>query len=304
MKRLFALKKQPLTRREVVARRQADAEKDVNVNTQSYRRNRTLNSRETASPMETSERLETHRLIKRRRKITRSLFGVVCGIVGVLSLLFQLTIYMSIQTPDAQSAKNAEKYEAVLNDYYTTRPAERFRFFLNSNDLTTFFLDKAPEVKTVRIEGNFLAKSTVKLIFRQPVAQWSSGEKTYFVDDSGVTFEQNYFDSPTVSVKDESGIPTESGQEVINRQFLSFLGQAVHAFSQNNIAVSEAVLPAHTVRQVWFRLEGYPSVIRMTVDREAMAQVKQAVITVHQLSNRGERPSYIDVRVDQRSFYK
>lgn len=302
MKRLFTPKKQSLTRREVVARRRAEVEKDVN--TQSYRRNRTLNSRETASPMETSERLETHRLIKRRRKITRSLLGVACGMVGVLVLLFQLTIYLSLQTPDARSAENAEKYRAVLNEYYTARPAERFRFFLNSNDLKNFFLEKAPEVKTVRIEGNFLAKSTVKLTFRQPVAQWSSAEKVYFVDDSGVTFEQNYFTSPSVAVKDESGIPTESGQEVINRQFLSFLGQAVHAFSQNDITVSGVILPAHTVRQVWFQLEGYPYIVRMTVDRGAMAQVKQAVITIHQMSNRGERPSYIDVRVDQRSFYK
>lgn len=302
MKRLFTPKKQSLTRREVVARRRAEVEKDVN--TQSYRRNRTLNSRETASPMETSERLETHRLIKRRRKITRSLLGVACGMVGVLVLLFQLTIYLSLQTPDARSAENAEKYRAVLNEYYTARPAERFRFFLNSNDLKNFFLEKAPEVKTVRIEGNFLAKSTVKLTFRQPVAQWSSAEKVYFVDDSGVTFEQNYFTSPSVAVKDESGIPTESGQEVINRQFLSFLGQAVHAFSQNDITVSGVILPAHTVRQVWFQLEGYPYIVRMTVDRGAMAQVKQAVVTIHQMSNRGERPSYIDVRVDQRSFYK
>lgn len=302
MKRLFTPKKQSLTRREVVARRRAEVEKDVN--TQSYRRNRTLNSRETASPMETSERLETHRLIKRRRKIMRSLLGVACGMVGVLVLLFQLTIYLSLQTPDARSAENAEKYRAVLNEYYTARPAERFRFFLNSNDLKNFFLEKAPEVKTVRIEGNFLAKSTVKLTFRQPVAQWSSAEKVYFVDDSGVTFEQNYFTSPSVAVKDESGIPTESGQEVINRQFLSFLGQAVHAFSQNDITVSGVILPAHTVRQVWFQLEGYPYIVRMTVDRGAMAQVKQAVVTIHQMSNRGEQPSYIDVRVDQRSFYK
>lgn len=302
MKRLFTPKKQSLTRREVVARRRAEVEKDVN--TQSYRRNRTLNSRETASPMETSERLETHRLIKRRRKITRSLLGVACGMVGVLVLLFQLTIYLSLQTPDARSAENAEKYRAVLNEYYTARPAERFRFFLNSNDLKNFFLEKAPEVKTVRIEGNFLAKSTVKLTFRQPVAQWSSAEKVYFVDDSGVTFEQNYFTSSSVAVKDESGIPTESGQEVVNRQFLSFLGQAVHAFSQNDITVSGVILPAHTVRQVWFQLEGYPYIVRMTVDRGAMAQVKQAVVTIHQMSNRGERPSYIDVRVDQRSFYK
>ena len=154
------------------------------------------------------------------------------------------------------------------------------------------------------MEGDFLARSAVKLTFRQPVAQWSSGDKIYFVDDSGVTFEQNYFAAPTVAVHDESGLPTRGGQEVINRQFLSFLGQAVSEFSQHKMNVSEVILPANTVRQVWFKVEGREIQIRMTVDRSAQAQVKQAIATLSYLDNNGAKPGYIDVRVDQRSFYK
>jgi hypothetical protein len=136
------------------------------------------------------------------------------------------------------------------------------------------------------------------------VAQWSSGDKIYFVDDSGVTFEQNYFAAPTVAVRDESGLPTRGGQEVINRQFLSFLGQAVSEFSQHKMNVSEVILPANTVRQVWFKVEGRETQIRMTVDRSAQAQVKQVIATLNYLDNNGAKPGYIDVRVDQRSFYK
>ena len=222
----------------------------------------------------------------------------------VVFLLFQLTIDISIQTPDMKSSNSSKKYVAALNEYYSAHPAERFRFFLNNNDLKQFFLQKAPEVKNIRIEGDFLVRSAVKLTFRQPVAQWSSGGKVYFVDDGGVTFEQNYFDTPAVAVRDESGLPTRGGQEVINRQFLSFLGQAVSAFAQYKIKVSEATLPASTVRQVWFKVEGRATQVRMTVDRSAQSQVKQAIITLEYLGKTGSAPEYIDVRVDQRSFYK
>lgn len=303
MKFGFLKKKEPkLTRREIAARRQAEIYDDIPA--QSYRRNRMLNSRQTASPMETSERLEAHRLIKKRRKASRRFFGAVCGLAVVLYLLSQLTINISVQTPDPKSSGNAAKYIKILNDYYASRPAERFRFFLDHNSLINFFLQQAPEVKTIRIEGESLASSSVKLQFRQPVAQWSSGSKVYFVDESGVTFEQNYFDAPTVAVKDESGIPAKSGQEVINRQFLSFLGQAVSLFTQNNLKVSEATLPAGTVRQVWFKVDGRDYYIRMTVDRAAEPQVKQAIITIKHLDGQGITPAYIDVRVDQRSFYR
>lgn len=304
MKLPFSKKKSEsnLSRREIAARRQAKIYEDLP--TQSYRRNRTLNSRQTISPLEASERLEAHELVKKRRSVARRLFMTAVGLAIIVSLLFQLTIDISIQTPDMKSSNSSKKYVAALNEYYSAHPAERFRFFLNNNDLKHFFLQKAPEVKNIRIEGDFLARSAVKLTFRQPVAQWSSGGKVYFVDDGGVTFEQNYFDAPAVAVRDESGLPTRGGQEVINRQFLSFLGQAVSAFAQYKIKVSEATLPASTVRQVWFKVEGRATQVRMTVDRPAQSQVKQAIIVLEYLGKTGSVPEYIDVRVDQRSFYK
>lgn len=304
MKLPFSKKKSEsnLSRREIAARRQAKIYEDLP--TQSYRRNRTLNSRQAISPLEASERLEAHELVKKRRSVARRLFMTAVGLAIIVFLLFQLTIDISIQTPDMKSSNSSKKYVAALNEYYSAHPAERFRFFLNNNDLKQFFLQKAPEVKNIRIEGDFLARSAVKLTFRQPVAQWSSGGKVYFVDDGGVTFEQNYFDAPAVAVRDESGLPTRGGQEVINRQFLSFLGQAVSAFAQYKIKVSEATLPASTVRQVWFKVEGRATQVRMTVDRSAQSQVKQAIIALEYLGKTGSVPEYIDVRVDQRSFYK
>lgn len=304
MKLPFSKKKSEsnLSRREIAARRQAKIYEDLP--TQSYRRNRTLNSRQAISPLEASERLEAHELVKKRRSVARRLFMTAVGLAIIVFLLFQLTIYISIQTPDMKSSNSSKKYVAALNEYYSAHPAERFRFFLNNNDLKQFFLQKAPEVKNIRIEGDFLARSAVKLTFRQPVAQWSSGGKVYFVDDGGVTFEQNYFDAPAVAVRDESGLPTRGGQEVINRQFLSFLGQAVSAFAQYKIKVSEATLPASTVRQVWFKVEGRATQVRMTVDRSAQSQAKQAIIALEYLGKIGSVPGYIDVRVDQRSFYK
>ncbi len=304
MKLPFSKKKSEsnLSRREIAARRQAKIYEDLP--TQSYRRNRTLNSRQAISPLEASERLEAHELVKKRRSVARRLFMTAVGLAIIVFLLFQLTIDISIQTPDMKSSNSSKKYVAALNGYYSAHPAERFRFFLNNNDLKQFFLQKAPEVKNIRIEGDFLARSAVKLTFRQPVAQWSSGGKVYFVDDGGVTFEQNYFDAPAVAVRDESGLPTRGGQEVINRQFLSFLGQAVSAFAQYKIKVSEATLPASTVRQVWFKVEGRATQVRMTVDRSAQSQVKQAIIALEYLGKTGSVPEYIDVRVDQRSFYK
>jgi hypothetical protein len=95
-----------------------------------------------------------------------------------------------------------------------------------------------------------------------------------------------------------------AGQEVINRQFLSFLGQAVSAFKKEQVVVTEVVLPVETVRQVLFQLEGRPYPVKMTIDRGATAQVAEAMKAMRHLDAQGVSPQYIDVRVDQRVFYR
>ena len=226
---------------------------------------------------------------------------MILAVLVVLVLLsFQLSLSISIQTPDTASGQQAATYKKVLTDYYASRPAERFKPFLNQDALHQYFLSHAPEVKTVRIETFGAGMATAKLTFRQPLAQWSSGEKTYFVDESGVTFERNYFAPPKLTVKDQSGAPLSGGQEVVNQRFLSFLGQAVSQFTKNNLSVSEI----DTVRQVLFLIEGKGYAVKMTVDRAAVAQVEQAIKAMRFIDERRLRPEYLDVRVDQRVFYK
>lgn len=300
---VFGKKSEP-SRRSVVAKRQSELRGDDLLSAKSYLKNRTLNSRHTASPAETSERLESHKLANKRRRLVRHLTWVLCIIALVIVILWQSVLVITPVTPQGIKDNESQNYASILKSYYGDRPIERLRFMIDQNSLKSYFLTHAPEVKTIRIEGIGIAKAQVKLTFRQPVVQWSSAGVTYFVDDEGVTFEKNYFEAPSVTVRDESGVPAEAGQEVINRQFLSFLGQGVSAFKKNDMIVSEVILPENTVRQVMFVLEGRNYPIKMTIDRGANAQVAQAIKTIGYLDGRGGSLQYIDVRVNQRTFYK
>ena len=303
--KLFNISKKPnSSRRVVAAKRQAQLRGEDAPSPQSYQRNRMLNSRQTATPAETSERLATHKLVDQRRRLMRHLAWVLLVGVLVFVVLWESVLSAIIATPQALKMEDSQRYATVLDSYYNDRPAERLRFLMDESTLRTYFLAHAPEVKSVRLEGNSLAKAQLKLTFRQPIAQWASAGVTYFVDGDGVTFEKNYFSPPAVTVRDESGVATTAGQEVINRQFLSFLGQSVAAFKKDGIIVTEAILPIDTVRQVMFQLEGRAYLVKMTLDRGASAQVAQAIAAIRYLDTQAASPQYIDVRVDQRVFYK
>ena len=300
----FLKKKQVPNRRQIAAARQAELQDDTALHT-AYRRNQMLNTRHTATPVETSERTVQHQITDRRRRMTKRLGMLFVGGALLVALLWQLAIGISVQTPDAASAKEADRYIAVLRQYYSARPLERLRFLLDGQALVAFFATHAPEVKSVRVEGSGLATAALKLTFREPIAQWSAGGKELFVDADGITFATSYSATrPAIVVKDLSGASAAAGQEVVNARFLSFLGQVVAHFKHHGLTVTEVSLPAGTVRQIAFTLEGKPYSVHMTVDRTAEAQVGQAMKAIHHLDAQGSRPSYIDVRVDQKVFYR
>ena len=175
MKLPFSRAKSTLaTRREIAARRQAALINEDSSFETAYRRNRNLNTRHTASPVETSERTIQHAKSRRRRTRWIILLSSALVLIVIGLLAWQCTVTVSVQTPDAASAKEADRYHRLIDEYLSVRPAERFLFVLNHQSLASFFLEKAPEVKTVRLEADQLARPRLKLTFRQPVVQWTS----------------------------------------------------------------------------------------------------------------------------------
>ena len=293
-----------LSRREIIARRrQAVSDIESGASTEGFRRNRNISR--TQERKADSDRQAWHDLRVKRRKLSAWLIGIVLSVIILLILLMQLIATIVAQAPSPIANTDSNVYTGVLEDYLRERPIERLRFLVRQDSLEEFFSTRAPEVATVKVVGTpQLATASLQLTFRQPVAQWASDTTTYFVDGSGVTFERNHFDPPAIAVKDNSNIDIEAGQEVLDRRFLSFLGHVVSGFTDNSMKVQEILLPDGMLRQVDVRLEGKPYFVRMTIDRDAAAQVGEAMHAIGYMDGRGMSPEYIDVRVDQRVFYK
>ncbi len=301
---LFGRKKpEELSRRELVAqRRSAASNESQQASASSFKRSRTLSRLKQAD--RPSERQAAWDLRKQRRRILTMLGAASLGIGLVVFLLSQLSASVVVAGPDGER-EHYSQYEDILNEYFATRPLERLRFMVDQPALQGFFIERASEVQSVRIVGgDSIGKGLLRVSFRQPIVQWSSADRSYFVDGSGVTFEKNYFDAPGISVEDQSGLPPELGQESVNSRFLSFLGQAVSLLSQQGIEVGGIVLPQDTIRQVEIHLLNRPYRIKLTIDRGVEAQVQEAVHAIAFIEQRGLAPEYIDVRVDQRVFYR
>lgn len=271
-----------------------------------FRRNQTLSSYRHNTPEE-SERQKAHHLALQRRKLG-SIFAIVsAAAILLLLLLWQLVAQVHVTTSSKQLSTpfEATDYEAVINDYYGLNPAQRLRFALNTDGLTTYVSSRLPEVEQIKIAGTpGLAQANFTITFRSPVAGWQINSRQKYVDANGVVFEKNYYDAPSVQIIDESGIDAQQGTAIASSRLLGFLGRVVAVAGERGYSVERAILPAGTTREVDVYIIDNPTRIKFSIDRGAGEQVEDMDRVLQFLSGRGITPEHIDVRVSGRAAYQ
>ncbi|MGY4893170.1 MAG: cell division protein FtsQ/DivIB [Candidatus Saccharimonadota bacterium] len=301
--------KRPSAQQEEPARRRRfsdDSEAGQQQSGQSFKRNQTLSSYRHATPDESS-RQKVHHLAQQRRRMG-GIFGIVAiVIVAVGFLLWQLIAQVHVTTSTKQLATSFDggQYEAAINEYLGLNPAQRLRLSLDETALSGYVATALPEVESVRMTGMpGLAESNFAITFRTPVAGWQINGKQYYVDATGVVFENNYYDTPGVQIVDESGITPEQGSAVVGSRLLGFLGRVVAQAQGRGYTITKAVLPRDTTRQVDIELATISTRVKLSIDRGAGEQVEDMDRSLKYLQSRGVSAEYVDVRISGRAAYR
>jgi len=271
-----------------------------------FRRNQTLSGYRRTS-VEDSERQKAHQLVTQRRRLG-GIFALVATVVVLLVfLLWQLIAQVSVTTSTKQLTTRFDgaMYERSINEYLMRNPSQRLRLSLDETALAAYVSVQLPEVEAVQIGGFAgIARSSLAITFRTPVAGWQINGKQQYVDAHGVVFERNYYETPAVQIVDESGITPDNGGAVVGVRLLGFLGKVVAEAQGRGYTVSKAVLPAETTRQLDVSIDGTPTRVKFSVDRGAGEQVEDAARSLQYLQTHGIGAQYIDVRVAGRAAYR
>ena len=288
-------------------RRSLDADASFEPRTQyAYRRNQTISGIRPEAPAD-SPRGKVHSLAEQRRKVA-GLFAMVFAAVVVLTLLLtQLVAQLTVTTSTRQltTAFESAPYEAAIQEYLGINPAERLRFTLSEERLSSFVATQLPEVEALKVSGvRNMVTTQFSVTFRQPVAGWVIDGKQHYVDAQGIVFDKNYYEAPTVQIIDQSGIDPERGTAVAGSRLLAFLGRVVARAGESGLTVTEAVLPANTTRQLQVRLKDIPTVVTFSIDRGAGEQVEDMTRSLKYLQSQGIAATTLDIRVSGRAAYK
>lgn len=290
--------------------RATEAELDQNY---TFRRNRTLTgslSSRVASATEhtgdlQSSRTHAHQLTLQRRKLMSGLGVVVVVAAGLAGLIYNLTVYPVVGSSDHALTLETKRYEDAISGYLARHPVERLRFMLNEKRLTEYLTLTVPEVASVRQDGFARLNGTdFSITMRHPIASWIIGGKQYFVDEQGIPFEKNYYETPAVAVIDQSGVQQAAGTAVASSRFLAFVGRVVAEAKRYDLVVEQAVIPSGTTRQLEVRVQGRGYPIKLSLDRLPSEQVEDMSRAIRHFEGKRVTPQYIDVRVSGKAYYK
>lgn len=283
-----------------------------------FRRNRTLVGSLSSSVLSTNElggsllspRARTHHLFAQRHRLLTVLVYVFVVSLSLVWMLYQLTssIDIGIGTTTYSLGRgpiDTSRYSKEINEYLNNHPLERLRPLLNNKELTNYLAAKTPEVSRIFAKGSSgVARTRFEIQFRKPVAGWFIDGKQYYVDKEGVSFLLNYYERPVVKIIDNSGVPRTSGSTVISGRFLRFVGRTVDVAKGMVINIEKASIPPGTTRQVDVNIVGRPYTVKLSLDRPVGEQVEDMSRTLNFLNERKLEPSYIDLRVSGRAYYK
>ena len=277
----------------------------------SFRRNRNLASGVGVAALANtpSARVSAHQLRRRRRKIVLSLITMLGVAITIFILLTQsifvthIALYgqMSPLSPSEQ-----HQYAEIAQRYFNQHPLQRLRGLISLDKLAGFYADSGhTEVKSiVELQPTSLGAAQLTLKAREPIASWTSGGVTRYVDSDGAVFSENYYTKPPIRIVDQSNISVSSDTGAIaSSRLLQFIGLASGGMKTYGYHITQINLPANTTRQVELVLDGGQR-IKMTIDRSAGQQCEDASRALAYFAKHKTKIRYVDVRVSREAYYK
>lgn len=103
---------------------------------------------------------------------------------------------------------------------------------------------------------------------------------------------------PTVTIVDES-----TGNNISSRVKV-FVARLEADAKDYNIKLDHVVLPFQKARELWVYFEGRDEYYKMTTERGSTVQIEDAERMIRYLDSKGLKPSYVDLRVEGKAYYK
>lgn len=254
-------------------------------------------------------RVKKHSLRRRQRYLQATLSICVLSIAFLGYCLYELIGFVDVRIAtnssfvQTVSKDKTNEYKNAIQEYFGLHPTQRFRSLLNVKQLHAYLNESSGYSEIAGVHDVFasgVAKSTITIDMRVPVAQFGSTDSRY-VDSSGIVFKDRYHAAPSITIVDEAFERGVQSTQASSR-FIGFIGRIVAAIEKQGITINQVIIPSDAIRYV--ELETKDNVrIRVTIDRSVFLQAEDAGRAMSHLRGKGISADVVDVRIANKVFY-
>jgi hypothetical protein len=254
----------------------------------------------------------THKRGLERLKHTPTLIAAI-AIVTSLVYASVLSNQPRLQMYASESGRSLQRSDDVYSDYVSKKLSSsifnKSKLTFNSQSVVESLQQQFPEVDSAIVTLPLLGhKPIVRIAVSSPVFILATSQGSYYVNDKGmplvrVSDVQHQPENVSV-VTDETGLPIKVGTQVLTTDTVNFISQLLEQLNATKTAYDSVTLPLEA-NEVQVKLAGVPYIVRFNTTQDARTQVGTLLAVKQRLEGEGATPKeYIDVRVEERAYYK
>ncbi len=181
---------------------------------------------------------------------------------------------------------------------------------LNSVGLQESISQEFPEIISAVVTMPVIGrKPSVYLTIAEPVFILTSNKQSFVIDEKGravVSDEKlpKTTEDKLIKVSDSSGLQLRPGTQAMTRSSIEFIRSVVNQLEQKNIVVSRIKLPDYA-NELHVYIDKKPYYIKLSTTSDPLQQTGAFLAVKSELEHKNQNPKqYIDVRVEERAYYK
>jgi hypothetical protein len=267
---------------------------------------------------EQTPRYENESKWYRWQKETLKLWGnatvLVALVLTLVAVLYGGTLSqepkLTVTPSDYMTYRQKQQYTDEIKNALSQDIFSSIKLTFRKKQLTDQIYRLFPETKSVAITIPIVGRRPlVDIVLYRPVAVLSTSTKSYIIDESGrviIDAEASAQNNSLPRISDLSGLPIVVGAPYIPSEELTFIDQFNKQLQSKGVSVSRVELPAIAKEVHFYVGDNTPVLVKASLVGDPRMEAGSTIALLKEIqAGRVAKPSeYIDVRVEDRVFYK
>lgn len=235
-----------------------------------------------------------------------SVIVILGSIIYTLSLSSTPEIKIVNSDSSIISDSDIEKYKNVTSSRLESSVFNLSKLSINTDKIQNELLEDIPEATDIAVALPIVSRSPVVYVrIAEPSLLLSTGSQQLILDEKGRAIaDANKEDGSLIVVKDKSGLSINIGDQAIPTNQIIFINEVKAQLERKNYKIDYFEL-SKNANELIVKLKKKDFDIKYNLSGDVRLQSGTAIATLRYLDQKNITPSkYIDVRVEERAYYK